>query len=363
MLYPAITDLLTATPSGTLSSLSAQQTVTFRIKQEARRLEAVILTLKATTGASPANNHDGLAGLVKEIRLVAEDVNGKRNIVQVTGPALLSFIRNNFGSLDRHTFASYRAANLAASTAYACNFFIPVRHPNVAEPYGHQLSLPLSANFIKGDAMLEVDINPASVVFSAGAPTGATIKALAILRNVPDSVPYIPTELITQTISFAAAGKQAYDFSTTGFLTQVLVQGYNSTTYGSSIQRTNVLSSIPEGTLAYVHGRNKIMVLDNDFGFALNDLTQYLVGKVPGETTINPASFDGEVFLDFMSDYPGADAFSAASIPNLNTDALGGDKARLEFDQWANSAAMARITYHKILARTRDAIKGLAVAI
>lgn len=361
MLYPCITDKLTLTPSDALANFTAAQTVTARIKQEKRRLEAILIVLRATTAASSTNNQDGLAGLVKEIRLRVNDVLGSRNLIQVSGPALLSFVRNNFGHLDRNTYASYQTGTLASSTAHTVAFYVPIRHPQIAEPYGNLLSLPLSSNFLKDDPILEIDLNAGTAVFNtAPTPGSPTIKAYSILREVPDTVPYIPSELRTESWTPGSAAKWTYEFASVGFLTQVLIQGYNAVTYANTTQRISLLSS--GGILSVEYGRNAVRKFEDDVIQCLNDLSQDQRSILPADTALSTRAFAGEYFLDFLTDHPCADAFSPMSLLNLNTEALNGDKCRLVFDQFAGNY-LARITQHRLLARTSAALKDLAVAI
>jgi hypothetical protein len=363
MLYPCLTDQLTLSPSATLANLTAAQTVTARIKQERRRLEALLLVFKATTAAASSNNGDGLAGLIKEIRVRVNDVLGSRNMIQVSGPGLLSFNRNNFGWLDRNTYASYQTGTLAASSAHTVAFYIPVRHPSIAEPYGNLLSLPLSSNFLKDDPIVEIEFHQGTTVFNTTptTPLSPNIKLYSILREVPDSVPYIPSELRTDTLNAdAAANKKYFDFSSVGFLTQCLLQGYSSQTYGNAVTRASLLSA--GGLLTVEYGRNAIRKFDDDTIQLLNDMSQDQRTIVPADTALSTRQFAGEYMLDFLTDHPNSDAFSPMSMLNLNTEALGGDKCRIVLDTMPANT-QARITYHKLLARTAAALKDLAVAI
>lgn len=364
MLYPCITDFLSFTPSGTIAAFATGQTFTARIKQERKRLEAIMVVVTMAThgaGQPTATVGDGAPGIIKAIRLRATDVLGTRNIIDVSGPGLLSFVKNNFGFLDRNTMQWYRtyAADIQNS-AYTMCFYIPVRHPVIAEPYGHLLSLPLSSNFVKDDPILEVETNTlASVFTTTGTPAG-TISAMAILRDIPDSVPYIPSELRTDTLNnLAAATKQSFEFGSVGFLTQCLVQGYSAQTYAPAVTRIDNLTA--GGTLSVEYGRNTIRKFTGAFCNGLNDLSQFNILAAAADN-LTLRSLVGEYFLDFLSDHPGSDAFSAASVLNLNTEALGGDKCRLIIDTMIASH-QARITTHKLLARTVDAIKPLMVAI
>jgi len=350
--------MLQILPSGSLTSIASAQTLTARIKQEKKRLEAVVLIVKTASAVTTGVVEDGPPGLVKEIRLRVNDVLGQRNAVKVSGPGLLSFLRNNFGFLDRNTFQAYQTLHVA-STVWTFCFYIPLRHPMFAEPYGNLLSLPLSAAFVKDDPILEVDLCAGAEVWAGTLPASATVRAMAILRDIPDSVPYIPSELITDTLNAdSAAAKKTFEFPSVGFLTQVLAQGYSAQTYAATVDRASLLTTTT-GLLTLEVGRNKIRTFDDDSVNALNDLSQLQMKAVSGDIMSN-RSFLGEYFIDLLSDHPGSDAFSAASVINLNTDALGGDKCRLIFDTMPLNV-QARITYHKLLARTPEAIKPLMV--
>lgn len=362
MLYPCITDLLSFTPSGTIANFAAGQTFTARIKQERKRLEAIMVVLTVAThgaGQPTATVGDGAPGLVKSIRLRATDVLGTRDIINVSGPALLSFVKNNFGHLDRNTMQWYRtyAADIQDSAATIC-FYIPVRHPMFAEPYGHLLSLPLSSSFVKDDPILEIETNTLASVFTTTGNPAGTISALAILRDIPDSVPYIPSELRTETLNNgAAAAKQTYEFPTVGFLTQVLLQGYSAQTYAPAVTRISNLTA--GGLVSVEYGRNTIRKFNDAFIEGLNDLSQFNI-KGAAADNLTLRCLAGEYFIDFLTDHPSADAFSVASVLNLNTEALNGDKCRLVIDTMVANH-QARITTHRLLARTVDAIKPLMV--
>lgn len=360
MLYPLVIDSLQFSPNAASISTTTASTIVARIKQEPKRLEGILLVCKATTSATAIANNYGLGAMIKEIRLRANDVLGSRNVVQVTGPALLGLNRQNFGFLDRNTAAATTSANLATSTAYTWCYFIPLRHPCIAEPYGNLLSLPLSSNFLKDDAQLEVDINSQNQFAGPNSPSTITVKAFTLLRSIPDNatVPYLPSELRTDLFAPAIASKISYDLPTVGFLTQALVQGRDGTLVSSAA--ASVISA--SGALLFEYGRNIMRRLDDDGFTALNDLSAPAT-KTPGESVFSSQYYIGEYMIDFLTDYFGQDAFSAASLINLNTDALLGDKARITFNDFANASYAARITTHKILARTAEAIKPLMLAI
>lgn len=367
MRYAPIKDTLQLSPTGSLS-LTAAQTVTGRIRQQPFRLEGIMLILTAATVAGAVTNTaaDMIAGLVKAIRLSINDAGGKRNIVQVSGPALLSYVRNCLGLLDRYTNASYfqyaAAADLVASTTYKVCFYVPLRHLLVAEPFGNFTSLPLGSRWLKEDPILEVDLRANTEVFNdACQPTACTLEAFLHMRDVPDSAPYIPSELLTTQILFNATGKQSYEISSSGYLTQMLLQGYSKAAYAADITRQSILSA--GGQLLVEYGRD-IRVRTTETALqAINDLTQVqLQGSDTTDKKLSQRCFTGEMFVDFMTDLPGTDAFSINSALNLN--ALGsGERCKLTFNDWVNATYALNLTHHKFLPRADADLLNLSVAI
>jgi hypothetical protein len=99
MFYRGLTDIVTpdVAPSGT-----AAQTTRVRLKQEnGVRVETLNLKLRLTTAASAITGAawGGILGVVKEVRVIANDALGKRNVVRMSGIALAMFAQQNFREL------------------------------------------------------------------------------------------------------------------------------------------------------------------------------------------------------------------------------------------------------------------------
>lgn len=363
-------------PSGTSS-----QTIRFLVKQEKRRLEAITFKLRLTMAAAAATGAawGGLAGVVKEIRIVINDGpagGGQRNVVQVSGIGALSYVRQIGANIDRQTQVGYATTGfpLGTSTTLELSYFIPIRHLGIAEPLANVLSLPLSSKFMATDVYVEVDlwdIAANGTVFTANPPTFANQSPALVqthLREVDEAFPYIRSELRTDTgFSTNATANVPYEFTSGGFLTGFLVQGF-SAALGNAVTRSTLLSSGGQFRLEY--GREVLMKSDEAFQQALNDIsipevypdsglaiTSTSTASVP-DGRLQNRMFTGESFFDFLSDLPNGDAFSLASVPDLNTDALGGDKFRIVFNDLASSSRPMHITYHKLLS-SRDAILGV----
>lgn len=358
-------------PSG-----SSAQTIRFLIKQEKRRLEAFTFKLRLTTLASAITGAawGGLAAVVKEIRLVINDGpagGGQRNVVQVTGIGCLSFVRQLGANIDRQTQVGYASSGFPVSTTVELSFYVPLRHIGFAEPLGNVLSVPLSSKFMATDAYVEVDLNdigtaatPSGPVFSTNAPTYASTQPALVqthLREVDEMFPYIRSEFRTDTgFSSNATANVPYEFTSGGFLTGFLVQGFDQALAAGAV-RSRLLSS--GGQFRVEYGREVLMKTDEAFCQALNDVSipevyPDVAAAIVTSATLQNRMFTGESFFDFLTDLPNGDAFSLASVPDLNTDALGGDKFRLVFNDLASASRPVHITYHKLLS-SRDAILGV----
>lgn len=361
MLYTKRKDLIL--PQTPPSSTGAQ-TLRFLIKQERRRLEAFTFRLTMTTpgAATTGAAWGGIAAAVKEIRLVVNDGpagGGQRNLVQITGPACLSYIRQLGLNLDRSTQSSYSSGGFAAGSTYTASFYVPIRHPGFQEPLGNVLAYPLSSTYSANDVYVEVDmwdIAAAGTVFTANPPTyHATINPAVVqphLVEIPDSFPYIRSEFRTDTgFSTSATANVPYEFTSGGFLTGFLVQGF-SAALGNATTRSTLLST--NGQFRVESGREVLMKTDETFCQALNDMSSVEVypdtaAAIVAAATLQQRLFSGESFFDFLTDLPGQDAFSLASCPDLNTDALGGDKFRIVFNDLASASRPIHVTYHKLL--------------
>lgn len=353
-------------PTGT-----AAQTITFRIKQEARRLDGVIFSLAFTPNATAATGAawGGYAGIVKEIRVKVQDVLGSRNAVQVSGIGLLSWVRNQIGRVDRFTQQSYASTgftNAASEATSYVNFFVPMRHPLVEEPFGNYLSLPLSSKFLGDDVIVEVDlwdIGAAGTVFTANPPTypASAAQLLTLVREVDESYGYVPSELRTDTFAPTSISNAAYEFTSNGYLTSALIQGLSAAALGNAVTRASTLSA--GGNCRFEYGR-EIWQRSNDvLDVALADLSAEsypsATAGVIASSTLFARNWQNELMFDFFADLPGNSAFSIASVPNLYTQALGGDKGRFVFNDFVASRS-AMITQHRFLPANKNDIQALA---
>lgn len=374
MLYKRRKDiLLPAVQPGAATNTAF--TLSFKLKQEPRRLEAFALQIELTNQAAAATNAawGGYAGIVKEIRLKVNDKVGSRNLIQISGVAAVGWQKQNLGFIDRQSqgvFGSAGFPTAAAQGTTVCTWFVPIRHPLIGEPFGNYLSLPLSAQFLGEDPTIEVDLwdtVAGGTVFAANSPTYIANNPCTLqtyVREVPEDFGYIPSELRTDSWLPTSTANAAYEYGSNGYLTQTLIQGFSTATLGNATTRASLLAA--GGQLRFEYGR-EVWTRDNEsFNIMLNDLSMQ---TYPQQVLANIAASQlntrnmADMFIDFLSDLPGTQAFSAASVANLYTSALGGDKARLVFNDHASTTRLAHITNHRLLPLKADDLKGLAAGL
>lgn len=378
MLFRRRKDIVQPTAQPSVSATSVQ-TITFRIKQEQRRLDGIQIRVGITAAATTTfARWGGAAGIVKEIRVRVNDVLGTRNAVQVSGVGLLSYVRENLGNLDRTTQSAYGATSSATDSVIANTFgtanfyvtyFVPFRHPLVEDPAGNYLSLPLSQKFMGDDVIVEVDFNIAGgtsgPVFGTAAITALDCYMQTIIREVDESYGYIPSELRTDYFQPSSTASPAYEFTSNGYLSGFLLQGFSANPLAIGTTRSAILGS--GGQFRIEYGREILMRDDQAFSQAFNDLSKVtypdaILANI-ASSALYTKSIPNEVMFDLLSDLPGNSAFSVASIPNLYTSALGGDKFRIIFNDYAATTTATHITQHRLLPKDPNDLKALAVSI
>jgi hypothetical protein len=372
MFYRGITDVLTpnTAPSGT-----AAQTATFRIRQEGGiRVETLNLKLRLTTAASAITGAawGGLVGVIKEVRVIANDALGKRSIVRMSGIALAMFAQQNLLNLDGNTQIAYaNAVSYPLSTVVDITLPIPLRHPGFGDPFGNQLSLPLSSRFIGDDVSVEVDLNDLTaggVVFTTNPPAYTATDTLLLevcSRRVPESVPYIPSELVSELSgAFSGTSKQYFELPTGGYLTQLGIQGL-SADFDDTVTRQSLVAA---GNQYQVDlNRERLATTNQQFIQARNDRSRVAyprsVSAVIASSFLHARMFDGEAFFDFVTADHGYDVFSVASAVNLDPAVTGSNKLRVTFADLANSSYRAHYHYHKLLPIKAEDLNTLAASV
>lgn len=375
MFYPQLTDTLAplVAPTGT-----ANQVCVFKLKQETGvRAEMLNVKVRLTTNAAALTGAawGGLAGAVKEIRVIASDALGKRNVVRMSGIALLMFAQQNLLNLDGQTQIAYASSvSFPLSTTVEVTYPVPLRHPSFGDPFGNQLSLPLSANFVKDDVTVEVEFNDISAggaVFTTNPPTYASVEPLLMevnYREVPESVPYIPSELLSDSASFSSTSKVYLEIPAGGYLTGLGIQGL-STSFGNATTRVALInSSGAAGNLVKIDlNRKNIVTTNQELVQARNDRSRVMyprsVSAVIAASFLHARNFAGEMYFDFISDVHGFDVFSAASALNLDPNLTGGYKLRCTFSDLASSAYVAHWHTHKLLPVDNSQINALSVGL
>ena len=372
MFYRGLSDILTpdVAPSGT-----AALTTRFRLRQEnGVRVENLNLKLRLTTAATAITGAawGGFLGVIKEVRVIANDALGKRNVVRMSGIALAMFAQQNYLTLDGNTQVAYASAvSYPTSAVLEITVPIPLRHPGFGDPFGNQLSLPLSSRFIGDDVMIEVDLNDlvaGGAVFTTNPPSYNATEPLLLevdYREVPEAVPYIPSELVSDlSPAFAGTSKQNFELPTGGYLTQLGVQGL-SADFANGVTRSALVAVGNQYQIDL--NRKRLRTTNQEFIQAKNDRSRAVY---PRNAAANIASsflfaraFTGEAFFDFVTADHGYDVYSVASAVNLDPAVTGSNKLRVTFADLANSSFRAHYHYHKLLPLKPEDLNSLASAL
>lgn len=285
-------------------------------------LESIILKFSFTSGTTlGAVTANSLLAILKRVRMSITDATGNRKILDCPGFALLEYWRQLLGNLDRTTNARMPSITagiaVADSTAYTLYFPIPFRLPQLQDPFGAATMLPLPR--LNVDPVLEIDIGAAADISATFNLTGnITVSAMINKRDVvtKDQFPYIPGELITYTKQWASSGKADWEIPAQGTVTGILISDLAQANTRSTVLASNSEDWSVEYLSSIIRRQNP------DFIQVEND---YTVTTWPA-TWNNPA---GSFYLDFITDYAGADAFNMGSALDLNPLILNGGKARV----------------------------------
>lgn len=308
---------------------------------------------------------DGLANLIKRVRLTASDATGNRKVIDMSGPAILEYWRQVNGGLERFT---QQALNLSTTSTGGFRMFfpIPLRHPQMDDPWGAATMLPLPR--LSVDPTLEIELGAATDVGSTlvvnGTTTGMKLQVLINRRDVLSSPskphPYIPTELITYERQWnSAGGKQDWEIPPLGTVTGILIQDYQTSAARGTVQ-SDVYQDWSIEKLSTVIRRVPLLFMqaENDYTIELASKFSWtpitwtpassgatLTGGTLANAWDNP---DGVYYFDFLTDYSGMGAFNLGSALDLNPLAMGG-KARLIASSIAATANYySRFTVHKM---------------
>lgn len=331
-----------------VGSLTVANPIRYVVPRQPRRLERVMIHINATIAAPTSTaSYNGLEGILKEARVIVSDSAGQnRTVVKASGPTLLAWHRRNVGQLDRFTQAAF-----GAKTAATYDLFFPIhfRNPAMSEIIGHRTSLPLDSAFVAADPIIELDFGTwADCGLSAGNITINFAKVNLVYREVPTGIQYIPTELVSNAITWpSGGGKGTYDLPANGFLGGALVENFSSTT-----ARGDVLTS--SGSLKFRYGRSEIIDIYEKLAQAEDG---WFIDEYPNDVaTVSIKNDLSQFYVDFLHDTQFSDAVSGGSMPNLYAD-NSGDRVQIEYTA-LNASALSTLTLYKFLAKDLTPLVG-----
>lgn len=359
MFFPETEEIRQITFNG-VNPTFGNQNVQLRIPRQSRWLSDIIVhlnvnvTVGATATSSPTANRDYLENILSEVRLRVSDKAGPNRLaVKCPGVSLLAWHSNTNPATDRFTQRVIRNNSVyptAANGTVNLDLFFPVhlRHPQVGEPIGVRTCLPLFSDANTGvsdDVILELDFNSYATCFPGYSGAGATINratAKLIYVNAPQSITYIPQELVTDLPSITASTASGYDIPRQGLLSSLLFEEFSDTAY--AVRAPALSSNTGASNYSLKYARTSIKDFYPAELIARGDW--FSVPKPDNGSTEVVGQMPFVSFLDLLNPRPNDSAFSANSLLNLYGDQQG-DLARLEWTGLASANSRIRLTRHK----------------
>jgi hypothetical protein len=220
--------------------------------------------------------------------------------------------------------------------------------------------------------MVEVDLTDlvaGGAVFTTNPPAYNATEPLLLevnYRKVPESVPYIPSELVSDgnSVAFGGTTKQGIEIPSGGYLTQLGIQGLSGD-FEDTITRVALVN--PGNQVQIDLNRERLWTTNQEFIQARNDRSRVVY---PRNVSANIASsflfaraFSGEMFFDFVTADHGFDVFSVASAVNLDPAVTGSNKLKVTFADLANASFRAHFHYHKLLPTRAEDLNSLAASV
>lgn len=367
-------------------------------------LEAIGITLEADF-ANVASEVDQEFGLLKRARLSIADSGGNRKVIDCPGATLVHFWEQVGDRTDHLTLqASARNHTQGATTCTGytgskrLHYLIPIRHPQMADPWGAATCIPLPR--LQSEPSIELEIVGPDVLASTFALTGSIVVRITlfkrdILTPTDRPHPYIPTELITYEHTWdTTAGEQSWDIPALGKVTGIMLEDHRGTNTSPAylnrpVQETwnlpglfgltgasHEVSAASMVTVEYLS--SVLRRAHQDEVFAANSRSrQYFAPIYPSAgagvtlSAIQKAvpylpgvhGYRGNFFLDFLTDSHGPSAFSLRSVLDMDPLARSGGRARIIYGNVAAPIASApasktRFTVHKLY-MTDEMLQGI----
>jgi len=363
MLFPETEEIRQITFNGANPTFG-NQNVQLRIPRQSRWLSDILIHVNVTitngtvAATAPTANRDYLEGLLSEVRLRISDKAGPNRLaVKSPSSSLIAWHYSTNPAVDRYTQRILRNASVyptAISGTVTLDLFVPIhlRHPSVGEPVGVRTCLPLfsdSQTGLSDDAILEMDFaSQANAIpgYALGGTGGSItinrVTAKLIYVNAPQTITYIPQELVSDLPSITASTASGYDIPRQGLLSSLMFEEFTDTAYTQ--RGTALASNTGSHNYSLKYARTSI----KDFYPA--ELTVradwFSVPKPDNGSTEVVGQIPYLSFVDLLNPRPNDNAFSGASLLNLYGDQQG-DLARLEWTGLSSSNARIRLTRHK----------------
>ena len=337
--------------------------VQLRIPRQSRWLSTILVHVNFTTGGtiSATANRDYADAMISEVRLRVSDKAGpNRFLVKAPSTSLLAWHQQMHPALDRFSQQIIRNSSATAAGTYDLIVPIHIRHPQVGEPIGVRTCLPLFSSStgtgVADDVILELDFAATAASLNLGASSTLTINRVSaklIYVNAPDSIFYIPQELVSYLPAVTASTAGSFDIPRQGYLSSLMIEEFSDTSYAV---RANFL---PSNTGADFYSLKYARTTLKDF--YLRELQArgdyHSVPKPANGSTEVAGQYPFVGLLDLLTPRPNDAAVVGDSMLSLYGDQQG-DLASLAWNAAASSSARLKLLAHKFFITDIAALQG-----
>lgn len=326
-----------------VSGIVLGQLVRFELTREFH-IDTIIVRAKPTASAVMAtDNADSIQNIVNRVAFSVNNAASTRNVIDVSGPALLELCHHQVGRLDRETEA---AVNTDTAAQKIMNYPIFFAHPQIQDPIASSFMLP--APSYASNPILSVQISTQAQMDFNAAPTFAisafTLDCIVIRRFVNiQNFPIFETELSELQVAYANAGSnQRYELQIPGSYTGLLLRDYTvigAPASGVAGVRSDLSTGGFDGT-----GENRLQLLGvvfrrfkTSFMQVLNDLSK-----------TSATNFTGTAYLDFITDKVGEVGSDLGSVLDANVTVGSGARVELLQDIAGSATAARKYVSHRV---------------
>jgi len=299
-------------------------------------VEALFVQLSFTVGTAMATaNADSIQNILKSVDLQVFDGVKPRSVVKCSGPALLEYQVQTWFNLDRVTAANVNTNTAAAKTL---TYVIPCSHPQLSDPLGSALLLPV--HLMPSNPTLTLQLASQADMDTNATPTFAltgTITVTCWVARRQVSVvkwPYLEWDLMENIQPFPQTVTEfQIEMPTPGSITGHLMRCYTGVATRGDIQTALSPWRIESLGVVFRQWLNTQLQVENDLSRAADNASPNFV-----------ASF----YNDFLTDKTGMETGDFGSVLDANVPVTSGARIYLVTSVTGGAGVQMKMLTHRV---------------